>query len=114
MDARLRRESADDPGAGRAVAAEVSFRVLAHLDPAVLGLHDGHRALELADERMAALDAAVEDADADALACRVAERPVAGDPLGPLDADLDPLRGTGRKAPGREAGIPDVIHNGEP
>src|SRR5439155_1788301 len=110
VEAHFRCEGADDPGAGRAVAAEVSFRVLVHLEPSVLGLHDGHRALELADKRMAALDAAVEDADADALARRVAERPVAGDPFGPLDADRDPLRGAGREAPGGKAGIAEVLH----
>src|SRR5207248_5418361 len=110
VEARSRREGADDPRARRAVAAEISFRVLIHLDPSVLGLHDRNRALQLADEWVAALDAAVEDADADALARRVAERPVAGDPFGPLDADRDPLRGAGREAPGGKAGIPEVLH----
>src|SRR5207247_8561650 len=100
--AALRRERAHDSGAGGAVAAEVALGVLA--DPHVVAFvpRDRNRAVEVADERVSGLDAAVEDADADALASRAAPRPFTGDALGPFLADRDLLRGVGRQAPGRE------------
>jgi len=71
------------------VAAEVALRVVLDDDLALLGLAEGNCALERADERVIRLDAAVEDADANAGAGRAAERPLAGDTLRPLDADPD-------------------------
>ena len=67
--------------------------VLPHLD------RDG--AVDLADERVAPLDAAVEDADGDARSPRVAERPLARDLFGPAGREPDLLDGVGRKAPRR-------------
>ena len=57
----------------------------------------------IADERVAGLDAAVQDADADALAGRAAPGPLACDALRPVDADRNLVAGAGREAPGREA-----------
>ena len=53
---------------------------------------------------MARLDPAVEDADADALAGRAAEGPVARDALGPVDADRDALARPGGQTPGGKVG----------
>ena len=75
VEVALGREAADDPGAGGAVAAEVAFGVVHALDLVVLAAVEGDRALDLADLRVARLDPAVEDADADALAGRAAEAP---------------------------------------
>ncbi len=91
VDPAGRRERADDPRAGGAVPADVADRV---------GLDRGHlaverhrdRALDPADERMVAVDAAVEDADVDALAGRSSDRPVPRDPVGPLGRDADRRR----------------------
>src|SRR4029079_17820158 len=101
-EAALRRELPDDPGAGGAVAAEVALAILLDLELAVLEPVARDRAVDLADARMSRLDAAVEDADADALAGRVAERPVARDLLRPVDPDRDALASPGGQAPGRE------------
>src|SRR5215475_10376881 len=51
---------------------------------------------------MPRLDAAVEDADADAFPGRAAERPVARDLLRPVDSDRDALARSGGQAPGRK------------
>ena len=67
-DLAARRERANDPGARRSVAAEVALFVLRDLDLVALEHRDCDRLLHLPDERMAPLDAAVEDADADVLA----------------------------------------------
>ena len=58
------RQRADDAGAGRAVAADVT-RVVGDDRDALAVEHDGDGALEPADERVVAVDAAVEDADVD-------------------------------------------------
>ena len=57
MDLGLGRERTDDSGAGGAVSADVALGV--GVDPrlAVLAGRDDDRALHLADERMAGLDA---------------------------------------------------------
>ena len=84
VDLALRREPADDAGARRAVAAEVALLVGRRDRVAVLVDGDRDGAADLADLRMVRLDAAVEDADAHALAGRALERPLARDALGPL------------------------------
>src|SRR5205823_7654014 len=98
-------ERVDDSRAGGAVAAEVSLRVLDELELALLVLDDRDRPFEPADRRVAGLDAAVEDADADALAGRAAKGPIARDPLGPLDPDCDPTGRVGRQAPRGKPGV---------
>ena len=104
----VRRERADDPGAGRPVAAEVALRVLGDHRPRRPRRRETATACSTSpDERMAALDAAVEDADADALARRVAPRPLARDLAGPLDRQRDrprpPRRAGSRRAAARRA-----------
>jgi hypothetical protein len=98
-EAALRRELADDSRTGCAVAAEVALGVLDDLDLVLVVAVEGDGAFDFAHARMAGLDPAVEDADADALSGRAAEGPVAGDTLGPVDADRDPVTGPGREAP---------------
>ena len=86
------------------MAAEVAFGVLHELDLVlVTDAVEGDRPVDLADERMAGLDAAVEDADAHALAGRAAPGPLARDALRPVDPDRDLVSGAGREAPGRKA-----------
>ena len=86
------------------MAAEVALGVLHALDLVVLAAVEGNRAFDRADLRVARLDPAVEDADPDALAGRVAEGPVARDLLGPVDADRDALARSGGQAPGGKVG----------
>src|SRR4051812_34180385 len=98
----LRRNRPNDPGARGAVATEVALGV--RLDLGLVLVPDaveGDGTVDLAHERVAGLDAAVEDADADALAGRAPDRPVACYALRPLDADRDAIAGAGRKAPRR-------------
>ena len=73
------------------------------LDLVVLAALEGHRAVDVADQRVVGLDAAVEDADRHALAGRPAPGPLAGDALRPVDADRDLLARAGGQAPGRKA-----------
>ena len=89
MQLALGRDAADDPGARRAVPAEVALLVGRRDRVAVLVDRDRDRLVDLADERMVRLDAAVEDADANALAGRALERPLARDALGPLEVEPD-------------------------
>ena len=88
--------------------AEVAFGVVLDDDLAFFRLTQRDCPLERADKRVIGLDAAVEDADPDPCASRIAERPVARDALGPFDADADGLRGGRRQAPRRQrlAGVP--------
>ena len=67
---------------------------------ALVAERDRAALLDLADQRMADLDAAVEDADADAGAGRAAERPLARDAPGQRTSSRARLDGVGRKAPG--------------
>ena len=97
-----RRNRAHDSGAGRAVPAEVALLVLLDDRLVVFAHADRDRPLDVADERVAALDPAVEDADADTRALAVAERPVARDLLGPAMRERDLLDGVGRQAPRRD------------
>src|SRR4029453_9771108 len=98
----VRRQRADDAGARSAVAARVALLVLR--DDRLVIRADAHRPLplDLADDRMSGLDAAVQDADADALAGRAAPGPPAVDPRGPLHLARHPADGISREAPGRK------------
>ena len=71
----VRRERADDPGAGGAVPAEVALVSSSTTASRRRRRDDGDRAVDAADERVAGLDAAVEDADAHARAGRAAPAP---------------------------------------
>ena len=95
----LRSEQPNDPGARRAVAAEVAAVVVRDGDLVAL-LRDGDRALHGSDQRMVELDAAVEDAHAYPRTRCVAERPLAVDTLGPQRGEVDRVAGGGGKAPG--------------
>src|SRR6185503_2781549 len=76
VDLALRSEAADDPRARGSVAAEVALLV-GRRDRLVVFAHaDRDRAVDRADLRMIGLDAAVEDAHANALAGRAVECPV--------------------------------------
>ena len=86
------------------MTAEVALGVLDELDLVLVAdAVEGHRPVDLADERMAGLDAAVEDADADAFARGAAPGPLARDALRPVDSDRDLVARAGRKAPGGKA-----------
>ena len=75
VEPAVRRERANDPGAGGAVTADVAQLVLDDSDLVVLA-DDGRRARQRADEGVAGLDAAVDDTDVDsALASRRAPTP---------------------------------------
>ena len=87
------------------MAADVAFGVLGDERPAVLAGGDDDRAVDLADERVVALDPAVEDADADALAGRAAPRPLAGHLRGPVAVERDPPGRAGGQAPGGKLGL---------
>src|SRR5438132_4414719 len=95
------RERADDPGAGGAVAAQVSLRVRLHADLVTVA-PDRPRVLHVAHNRVRPLDPAVEDPDAHAVPRRAAPRPLACDALRPLGRQRDPLGGLRRQAPRRE------------
>src|SRR6185437_2548796 len=75
----LRRDLADDPGAGGAVAADIPHGVRRDHDLVVLDRHDDG-GVDQADGGVAGLDAAVDDADAGATAGGAAQRPFARDP----------------------------------
>src|SRR6185437_13691405 len=75
----LRRDLADDPGAGGAVAAHVAEGVRLDHDLIVLDRDDDRR-VDPADARVTGLDAAVDDAHTGAAPGRVAQRPLARDP----------------------------------
>ena len=64
VEPAVRCERANDPGTGGAVTADVALHVLDDSDLVVLA-DDGRRARQRADERVAGLDAAVDDADVD-------------------------------------------------
>ena len=81
------------------MAGDVSFGVLVRDDLVVLAERDDHGALELAHGRMGRVDAGVEDAHAHAGSGRAAERPVAGDALGPVRGQGDPVDGILGQAP---------------
>ncbi len=99
MDPATRGDSANDPGARRPVAAHVTELVRHDRGLFVVEDHrDGAR--ELADERVVAVDPAVEHAHVDSLPRGLADRPVAGDPLGPVERDRDRAGGVGGQAPG--------------
>ena len=91
----------DDPGAGGSVTAEISLGVLVDHDFALRADRGDDGLLHLADERMLRIDAAVEDADPNALAGRAAPGPLARDLSRPLDGKVDALGGPGRQAPRR-------------
>ena len=96
----VRSKRADDPRAGRPVAAEVALEVVGD-DGLVVGAdRDRNRALHLADERVPGIDAAVEDADPHALAGRTAPGPLARYLSRPLEGERDALRTASRQAPG--------------
>ena len=97
----LRCEQSDDPGARRAVTAEIAAVVVRDGD-LVAFLRDGDRALHGPDERMVELDAAVEHAHAHARSGCVAERPLAVHALRPKRREVDRLARRGGKAPGWE------------
>ena len=79
--------------------AEVTGGVV-FLDPDLVALdRDRDGLLHLADKRVGRLDAAVEDADADAGARRSTPRPLARDLTGPRLGQGDALDPFGRKAP---------------
>ena len=100
VDLRVGRERPDDAGAGSAVAAEIALDVLLGDRLALRAERDRDRALNLADEGMAALDAAVEDADADARAGRALDRPGAVDLLGQRVDERDLCCRLARQRPG--------------
>src|SRR5439155_22720371 len=75
VEAALGRERANDPGAPGSVPAQIAFGVLLDDRLVVVAAPDRDRAVELAHERVTRLDAAVEDADAHALAGRPAPGP---------------------------------------
>ena len=102
MDLAVGRERADDARAGSAVPAEIAVLVLRDHRAAVVVDGDRDGALDLADQWMAPLDAAVEDADADAGAGRAAPRPVAGEPVGPGARKRDRCDFLRGEAPGGE------------
>ena len=91
--------AADDAGAGGPVTADVALGVLLGDDLVVLADRDDDGALEVADERVSCFDARVEDADAYSFARRAAERPLAGDALGPLPRERDAVDRVLRQAP---------------
>ena len=96
------RERPHDPGAGRAVPAEVALVVFDDLQLAVLVAQDRDRVVDAADKRMLVLDAAVEDADPDAGAGRAAPRPLPRHLVGQRHRHANPVDGLCRQAPGRE------------
>src|SRR4029453_829634 len=96
----VRRERADDSGAGRSVPAEVAFRVRRDDGLVVFAERHGDRILDLTDERMVRVDTAVQDAYPDALAGRAAPRPLPGDLARPLDGERDLRAGSCGQAPG--------------
>jgi hypothetical protein len=64
------------------VAGEITLCVLVDRELPVLAFRDDDAALEVSDQLVVRLDAAVEDADADALSRRAPPGPVARDALG--------------------------------
>src|SRR5262249_38408515 len=99
VDLALRREPTDHPGARGAVAAEIALLVGRRDRGAVVVDADRDRAVDLADERMVRVDAAVEDADSDVLTGRALERPLARDALRPLEVEPDVVGRAGRQRP---------------
>ena len=102
VEVALRRNRANDAGAGRPMAARVALGVL--LDDRVVVLVDQHcdRSLELTDERVPPLDPRVENADVHALSRRAAPRPLPRDALGPLVRESDVTFGVLGQAPRRK------------
>src|SRR5207247_8844144 len=98
-----------DAGTRGAVTAEIALAVVDDLQLAVLVAEDGDRVVDAADERMVELDAAVEDADADACAGRAAPRPLARHLLGQRRRQADPVDRLRRQAPGRELLLSGVV-----
>src|SRR6185295_3418609 len=92
----------DHAGAGSPMTAEVSRRVLLVDGHLVAVDRDRARLLDFADARMSDFDAAVEDAHANSGTLCSSPRPVASDLARPCFAELDPLGGVSRKAPGGE------------
>ena len=87
------------------MAAEVALEILGHDRLVAVDAHRD-RPLHLADERVAALDAAVEDADADTGPRGASERPFAGDAVGPRDRRAQLLEGICAQAPsGKRLGL---------
>src|SRR5262249_42514343 len=80
-------------------AAEIALLVGRRDRGAVVVDADRDRAVDLADERMVRVDAAVEDADSDVLTGRALERPLARDALRPLKVEPDVVGRAGRQRP---------------
>ena len=105
VELALGSDRADDPGARGAVPADVALGVVVDDRLAVLAERDRRpRRCDARRRAGARLDAAVEDADADARAGRAAERPLAGDrgrPAARGARSSTPLRRGGSRPEGR-------------
>ena len=100
--AAFRGESANDPGAGGPVAAEVSLLILLDDELSGLGDCDGDGPIDLSHERVVRLDTAVDDAHGGPLAGRAPERPLTVDAIGPLQRNRNSIDCVPRQAPGRK------------
>ena len=97
-----RRQRAHDAGAGGAVTARVALAVLLDGD-LVLAPGDDDRPIDPSHERMAGLDAGVDDGDTHARARRAAERPLARHAVRPVRRET--LLGAGGQAPRGELAV---------
>src|SRR5215218_3000804 len=81
------------------MAAEIALGVLLDRRLALRVHRDRPGALELADERVPGLDAAVEDANPNSLAGRALQRPVARNAVRPLERHRDAVDRVSRQGP---------------